>query len=303
MNRRDLLLTLLAAPLAARPSRASAPTQPAQQETELILCGWDEVFILSLGGGSTPTHRKVWSWRVADSPEIPAELHAAFRTTDDCKPVDGGRRILVSSSGGAIALVDRETRRAFFHARVTNAHSVEWLPGGRIAAAASVSAAPTGNRLVLFDAETGRELASDELRSAHGAVWDDERGVLWALGGDVLRAYTVGPAGATRLARTYELALPDQGGHDLSAVPGSPRLFLSTGQRTWYFDRDRRTIGPHDSLGDLPHIKSYHVHPRTGRVVYLQAEGQNWWTEHLHFQRPDGQLRLPGEHLYKARWA
>ena len=201
-----------------------------------------------------------------------------------------------------MALVDRETRRASFSARVTNAHSIEKLPGGRIAAAASVSTAGTGNRLVIFDATTGKELASDELRSAHGAVWDDARGVLWALGGDVLRAYNVGPAGATKLDRTFEIALPSEGGHDLVAIPGSPRLFLSTVRQCFYFDRERRQLSPHDTLGDRANIKSYNIHPQTGRAVYIQAEGRNWWAEHLHFQRPDGTLRLAGEHLYKARW-
>src|SRR5688500_483021 len=213
-DRRDALLTLLAVPLAA--GRPISAALQGSREIELIVCGWDEVFILALGEGPTPAHRKVWSWRAADSPEIPADMHPLFRTTDDCKPVDGGRRILISSSGGGVALIDRETRRASFSARVTNAHSIEMLPGRRIAAAASVSTAGTGNRLVIFDAATGRELASDELRSAHGAVWDDARRLLWALGGDVLRAYTVGPAGGpARLERTFEIALPDEGGHDL----------------------------------------------------------------------------------------
>ena len=301
LNRRDALLTLIAAPLAGL--RSEAATGQAPREAELIVCGWDEVFILALGDGPTPAHRKVWSWRVADSPEIPADMHALFRTTDDCKPVDGGRRILISSSGGAVALIDRETRRASFSARVTNAHSIEMLPGGRIAAAASVSKDGDGDRLVIFDAATGKELAKDELRSGHGAVWDDARNVLWALGGDVLRAYTVGPAGGTRLDRTFEIALPDAGGHDLVALPGSPRLFLSTLRRCFYFDRDRRQLSAHDTLGDHANIKSYNIHPRTGRVVYIQAERPNWWAEHLHFQLPDGTLRLPGEHLYKARWA
>jgi hypothetical protein len=302
LNRRDALRTLIAVPLAARHS-VPAARQPSR-ETELIVCGWDEVFILSLGDGPAPAHRKVWSWRAADSPEIPADMHALFRTTDDCKPVDGGRSILISSSGGAVAMVDRETRRASFFARVTNAHSIEMLPGGRIAAAASVSTAGTGNRLVIFDAATRKELASDELRSGHGAVWDDARRLLWALGGDVLRAYTVGPAGGpARLERTFEIALPDEGGHDLVAIPGSPRLFLSTVRRCFYFDRERRQLSPHDALDNHANIKSYNVHPRTGRVVYVQAEGRNWWAEHLHFQRPDGSLRLAGERIYKARWA
>jgi len=300
LTRRDALVTLLALPLAAR--TVGAARQPPA-EAELVVCGWDEVFILALGGGPAPAHRKVWSWRAADSPEIPADMHALFRTTDDCKPVDGGHRILISSSGGGVALVDRETRRAPFFARVTNAHSIEMLPGGRIAAAASVSTAGTGNRLVIFDAATGKELASDELRSGHGAVWDDERRVLWALGGDVLRAYTVGaPGGPARLDRTFEIALPSEGGHDLVAIPNSPQLFVSTVRNCFLFDRERRQLSPHDTLGDRRNIKSYSIHPRTGRVVYIQAEGANWWAEHLHFQRPDGTLRLSGEHLYKARW-
>ena len=300
LTRREALLTLIDVPLLLR--QATAAGRQAG-ETELAVCGWDEVFILALGDGPVPAHRKVWSWRAGDSSGIPADMRALFRTTDDCKPVDGGRRILISSSGGAVALVDRETRKASFSARVTNAHSIEMLPGGRIAAAASVSTAGTGDRLVIFDAATGKELASDALRSAHGVVWDDTRGVLWALGGDVLRAYSVsGTGGSTRLERTYELPLPSEGGHDLVPIPGSSQLFLSTVRRCFSFDRDRRLLSPHDLLGDRADIKSYNVHPRTGRVVYLQAESPNWWTEHLHFQRPDGTLRLPGERLYKARW-
>ena len=104
------------------------------------------------------------------------------------------------------------------------------------------------------------------------------------------------------LDRRFEIALPDRGGHDLVPLPGSSRLFLSTERRCFYFDRDRRQLSPHDTLGDRPGIKCYNVHRSTGRVVYIQAEGSNWWAEHLHFAEPEGTLRLPGEHLYKARW-
>src|SRR5688572_21229990 len=210
MTRREALRGLIAAPLAGH----GAVARQTARESELIVCGWDEVFILALGEGPAPGYRKVWSWRAADSPEIAADMRPSFRTTDDCKPVDG-RRILISSSGGAVALIDRQTRRAAFVARVTNAHSIEMLPGGRIAAAASVSTAESGNRIVVFDA-AGKELASDELRSAHGVVWDESRGVLWALGGDELRAYSVGAPGGSvgsmSFDRRFEIALPDRGG-------------------------------------------------------------------------------------------
>ena len=299
ITRRAALRGLMVVPLAGH----EAVTRQPAQESELIVCGWDEVFIMAVGEGASPAHRRVWSWRAADSPEIAADLRPLFRTTDDCKPIDGGRRILVSSSGGAVAVIDRQTRRASFVARVTNAHSIEMLPGGRIAAAASVSTAGSGNRIVIFDA-AGKELISDELRSAHGVVWDERRDLLWALGGDVLRAYAVGaPGGSTTLDRRFEMPLPDRGGHDLVPIPASSRLFLSTERRCFYFDRDRRQLSPHETLGDRPDVKSYNVHQNTGRIVYVQAEGSNWWAEHLHFAQPEGTLRLPGEHLYKARWA
>src|SRR5688500_6271615 len=255
-DRRDALLTLLAVPLAA--GRPISAALQGLREIELIVCGWDEVFILALGEGPAPAPRKVWSWRAADSPEIPPDMHPLFRTTDDCKPIDDGRRIIISSSGGAVALVDRATRRASFVARVTNAHSIEMLPGGRIAAAASVSTAGTGNRLVIFDGATGKELASDELRSAHGAVWDEARRTLWALGGDVLRGYTLGPAGGpTRLERAFEVALPSEGGHDLVAITHCSRLFGSTVRRCFYFARERRQPVPHDTLGGRADTRRY----------------------------------------------
>ena len=301
-TRREWLVLVGASVTGARQAAAGSAFG-RQASDQLVVCGWDEVFILALDTGTPPSARKVWSWRATETADIPAELHPAFRTTDDCKPVDDGRRILISSSGGAIALVDRETGRTSFHARVTNAHSIEMLPGGRIAAAASVSNTPTGNRIVIFDTASGRELAVDGLRSGHGVVWDEGRGVLWALGGDVLRRYIVGDsASTTRLERTLEIALPDAGGHDLVAIPDSPLLFVSTLRHAWYFDRERLRFSTHESLADAANVKSYSVHPRTGRVVYVQAEGKDWWAEHLHFRRPDATLRLAGERLYKARW-
>jgi hypothetical protein len=72
INRRDALLALLAGPLAAH--RSAAARQETPREAELVVCGWDEVFILSLGDGPAPSHRKIWSWRAADSPGIPADM-------------------------------------------------------------------------------------------------------------------------------------------------------------------------------------------------------------------------------------
>jgi len=85
--------------------------QPTQRclPGELILCGWDEVFSLDVNALAGGNPEKLWSWRAKGRPELPPHLSDTFNTTDECKPVAGGRRILITASGGGAALVSRET--------------------------------------------------------------------------------------------------------------------------------------------------------------------------------------------------
>jgi hypothetical protein len=266
---------------------AAAPAGPA--ERDLILCGGEEVFIVSGG-------RKTWIWRADGRPEIPEALRGRFRSTDDCKPVDGGSRILITSSGGGVALVERATGRALFWARVTNAHSAELLPGGRVVVAGSYG--QDGNRLVLFDlARPEQELASDSFHGAHGAVWDPVLNRVWALGDNELRAYAVRDR---ELLETVKMPLPDPGGHDLRAVPGTRKLVVTTNRRVWLFDREELAFEPHPELGALEGVKSVDVDPATGRTAFVKSE-ESWWAFRVRFL-PEGELPLPGEKLYKARW-
>jgi len=269
---------------------------------KLIVCGWDEVFLLPVSGAQVGPG-KLWSWKAAGRPELPETLWNSFRTTDDCKPLDGGRRILITSSSGGIAIVERPSGKVTFHAEASNAHSAELLPGGRIVVAVSVN--EHGNRLILFDEnESARELFTTELYSGHGVVWDERRGLLWALGGKELRCYGLDrwytPVPSLRLRKSYRL--PDPGGHDLQPAAGTDLLNVSTGSRCWRFDRDTGEFHPHPDLAESGRVKCISDHPTTGRTVYIQAEGENWWAEHLHFLHPGGSVRLAGEHLYKARW-
>ncbi len=272
------------------------PPENEPRPDELLVCGWDEVFCLRTA--ALPDVERTWSWHAADAPGLPEPMRGSFGTTDECKPVDGGRRVLVTSSGGGAALIERSDGRVLFCAPVTNAHSIEALPGGLAAVAASTG--PGGNRLILYRLSNGAELADDPLPSAHGAVWDDERGVLWALGHDELRAYRVTDDRSLRLEVAF--GLPDPNGHDLNAVPGSALLSVTTQSACWHFDRDRREFRPHPELADRARVKSIDVHPATGRLVWVQAEGDHWWSHHLRFLRPQAAISMPSENLYKARW-
>lgn len=285
--KKSLLLLLLACSCAG-PGKGVPPS-------DLIVCGADEVFILSLRDPAGP--RKLWSWRAADHPELPEALRKKFGSTDDCKPVAGGRKVLITSSGGAVALVERPSGKVLFYASAPNAHSAEVLPGNRVVVACSTN--PAGNRLDLYDlAFPDAPLATDELQGAHGAVYDAERNVLWALGTFELRSYSIG-TGA--LVRKQTFALPNEGGHDLRPIPDRPGLVVTTHHHVWVFDRDLLTFQTFPKLGDDQNVKSMDFDPESGALAYIKAE-TSWWAERVKFIGIERTVEFPGARLYKARW-
>ena len=275
-----------------------ASAVPARAQS-LVVCGWDEVFVLDVSG----TPKKTWSWKAAERPELPEAYRSKFRTTDECKPVSGNRMLITASSDGA-ALVDRATGKALWWGMCGNAHSAELLPGERIVLACSVREG-TGNKLALFEVgQPERELFATELYSGHGAVWDEARERLWALGEKVLRAYRLvdWSSQAPTLTLDAEYPLPDVSGHELSAVPGSPQLIVSTHDGVWRFDRDSKQFARDAAIGTRHDVKSAVVHPSSGQIAFTEAEPPNWWTSNIRFAQPARDLVLEGERLYKVRW-
>ena len=278
-------------------------TQAARAGDELILCGWDEVFVLKVGNPDRISTNKVWSWRAKDCPSLPEKLRDKFGSTDECKPVEGGRKILITSSGGGVALVERASGKALFSAFAGNAHSAEMLPRNRVVVAASTHA--EGNRLVVFDlGRTGEPLCSTELHSAHGVIWDEKRQVLWALGYDQLNGYRLANwAGAEpKLHLVDSYPLPDPSGHDLQAAPNSNILVLTTGSHVYVFDRERRAFFPHMTWGNQRGVKCVNIHPKTGWTTLIQGDDRRWWSDTVQWLNFDPALKFPGERLYKARW-
>ncbi|MCC7176751.1 MAG: hypothetical protein IT159_16265 [Bryobacterales bacterium] len=276
-----------------------APQTPSQ---ELIVCGWDEVFILDM---SARPPVKTWSWKAKDRPELPDAMKTRFGTTDDCKPVDGGKRILITSSGDGVALVERATGQVLFHGTAGGAHSAELLPGGRIAVAASTSKNERNNSLVVFDVrKSGQPLFETELASGHGVVWDARRQLLWALSGSHLRTYRLVNWEGDRpeLAKVDEYPLPEKGGHDLSPLDANRMLAVTTVPAAFTFDRDKRTFAPYSEFAGLDNVKCISMHAKTGRIAWTRADPGFWWTATLRFLNPEGVFEMKGERLYKVRW-
>jgi hypothetical protein len=282
---------------------AFAPSAPR----ELFTCGRDKVLLLDLAQRDAQGSPKIiWTWQAAGRADLPAEYRTLFRSTDDCKPIDGGQRVLITSSGGGIALVDRAKDAVLFYGRAVNTHSADVLPGGRIAVAASRDPREhKGDALVLFDVTMpGRELWRTPLPSGHGVVWDEKRAVVWALSDTELRSYRLADwkTSAPKLELGTTIPLPEGGGHDLYPIPGTPLLSVTTTSRCWLFHRDTKTLSPHPSLAEKSSIKSISVHATTGQIAFTQADRPNWWTDTVRFLNPDETFTLRGEQFYKVRW-
>jgi Family of unknown function (DUF6528) len=272
---------------------------------ELIICGWDELFILDLDHTRANIHTKIWSWRAKGRPDLPETFRGLFDSIDECKPFDHGSKILITSSGGAVALIDRNQDEVLFYAKAANAHSADLLPNGRVAVATSDAPEGRGDRLIIFDLHNpDRELLSYDLPSGHGVVWDENRQQLWGLSNNDIRVYKLQDwdSPAPKLLKVSSVPLPDDGGHDLYPVGKTPFLSATTNNHCWYFNRDTHEFASHPALEKLAGVKSICQHPITHQLAYVQAEGENWWAENIHFADPDGKLHMAGEFLYKARW-
>lgn len=270
---------------------------------ELVFCGWDEVFIADVTASNNGTVTKLWSWRAADRQDLPEDFRTLFNSTDECKPVDGGRRVLISSSGGGLTVVERPSGRVAWYGQVGNAHSIELLPEDRVVVAASTN--PEGNKLAVFDLKQPNKIIfQDSLQSGHGVVWDEGRQLLWALGYDELRAYSLEDwtTSQPELALEGTHSLPSKSGHDLLMAPNGDVLLLTTNQEVLAFDIETETFSPYPPLEGLERVKGISIHPVTRRTAYIQAEGENWWATRVRFLNRSGELLLEQEHLYKVRW-
>ena len=244
---------------------------------------------------------KLWSWKAPGRTDPPEAAARRFGATDDCKPIRDGRQILISSSSGGCALVDYPSGDVKWFAVVPAAHSIELLPGDRVVVAASTG----GDRLALFDlSQSEKPIWETPFKFAHGVVWDEARESLWALGFDVLKRYRLADwdsrTPSLRLERTYKL--PDGGGHDLQAIPGSADLVATSRETASLFDRDKGEFRPHPTLKGRRNVKSVTIHPTTGETFFIQGDTPEWWSRSVKSLDPERTLPVAGERLYKARW-
>lgn len=267
---------------------------------ELILIGDDQIIIMDYEKSTAGNKHINWQLKSSEIKGLPDSMLRYFNTLDDAKSVENDSKILISSSGGGVVLVDRKTKESLFYSRSPNAHSVEYLPNDRIAVA--LSTAEKGNSIELYDVnQSDVPLYTDSLYSGHGVTWNESRGLLYALGYDQLRAYSLEnwDSENPELNLVREWTLPETGGHDLFA-PTENNLLLSSNESVWEFDLDSEQFAPFQPIANEKQVKSVYVDETTKEIVYTKGE-VSWWTHNVYFLNPEKVVEVPEMKLYKVR--
>ncbi|WP_024679229.1 DUF6528 family protein [Pseudomonas syringae] len=281
---------------------AITSTAVATQAAErLYVCGDDQVREYQVRAHEAT---EVWRWSAAQAQDLPASYRGKLLAhIDECKPVSGGREILVTSSTGGVVLLDRASGAVLFRAQAPMAHSAELLPDGLIAVALSID--PKGDRLQLYARQRNETpLFEVPLPSGHGVVWDNAQGRLFALSHDLLQSFAVtGNRNAPALKELERWTLPGRrDGHDLSAL-GDGRYWVTTDDGVWRFNPQDGAFARFEPLGSSSRIKAVSVLGE--RMAWVEVE-ENWWAYGFHLANSDGgaPVRIPVKdlHVYKVRW-
>ncbi|MBO5792204.1 MAG: hypothetical protein J6S54_06975 [Lentisphaeria bacterium] len=307
----------------AAPQNAAGPACSLPLDRAIICTEQSNEHIVIMAADkdwSTP-ESTLWAWDPAADPGVKKEHKRWFNNPSECKVVRKGTGVLMTASGGAVALLDIPAGRVLFYAKAPkNPHSAELLPDGNI-----VSASSTGSALALYcvpeknltPGYSGPPHALYPLYDAHGCVWDKTQQLLWAAGGKELAAFEYNfSKKAPALKKKFSFKLDNRSflkeeelkkipekwrfyfaGHDLFPEPGSHNLFLTGNFAILKFDTRSRKFSLFNNHWGW---KSISVNPATGELIF-QKPVTRWWSEHI--SQPDGRRRTrPGARFYKGRW-
>ena len=236
-----------------------------QKKNEIVVCGDDKVWIVNVDNSEGKNLDIVWKWNAQES-NIPDDFKKYFRGMDECKTAKNGDWLLTSSSAGGAAIIERSSEKCLFYARVPAAHSIELLPDNRVVVALSHN--EEGDCIQLFDINRPNQvLFQDSLFWGHGVIWMKNRQLLYALGFNELKAYSLKNWKSEQPTLQMEKVwkLPTDDGHDLKKF-----------------------------------IKSFNYNKENGILSYTQAEIE-WWTHNIYLENPKKTLTIDSINLYKVR--
>jgi hypothetical protein len=258
----------------------------------------------------------LWSFTPTTSGGWTSSQVAAYSNPSDMKMVWwGSEPAVVSCASGGLATIATYPGGSMIWALdvggANNPHSVDLLPSGNIAVAAS-----DGNwvRVYASSQSSGDSTyAQFNLTGAHAVLWDQANNVLWVLGDTELTALSVGGSSASPTLSEVtgdRATLPDSGGHDLSPFYGnSDLLWVTTSYDAYTFQKSTLTFTGAPGSADRSAVKGCGNQP-SGEIVQCQIDNSEctlntWCTPHVNFFTaagvPDYTRTRTGAAFYKSR--
>jgi hypothetical protein len=241
----------------------------------------------------------VWEWIPANV--LPAAEAKWFTNPSDAKAVYNNQYLLVTASGGGVALVRIADKKTVFYAYAGgNTHSAEILPDGNI-----VSASSTDNYLTLFKVDTA--IAANAVYSkrvyiafGHNAVWDKKRNILWSADMYSLKTFEYNfDCNKPDLRFIDSVKVNGSEGHDLFPVYGEDSLFLTNKSGVFVVSAaDKKMI-----VANTPQkgVKSIASGPANYPIIIMVPQ-EKWWTDEIKDVNGKVLFKQTGLKMYKARW-
>lgn len=206
-----------------------------------------EVAVIDLDAADPTAERALlWSWKPTAALGFTADGYA--NSIDEAKlrydALNNRFLVCVTSSAGFMGVGTYPEGECVWNGTATiGPHSIEWLPNGNVAVACSGNTNTENGCVRIYAASQGKTsnvYAEAKLVSAHGVVWDEALGVLWALGAETVHAYRIGGTDAAPTITevvSLRAKMPHGGGHDLQPDPNDPDVLWVSGKNVLRLDK------------------------------------------------------------------
>lgn len=222
--------------------------------------------------------------------------------------------VLMTSSSGFVGMAEYPSGKCLWNVSLNGygPHSIEYLPGGKIAVALSGNGDASKSQVRVYNPTQKNTAinAYDSFDSTHAVQWDKAREILWVYGSATIAAYEVGDGERkpTLEKLPYYNFSQSMGGHDMSEDADDPDTLWLCGNGVYKFSKSKLLITKIDALS-VAASKSSGTFPGG---TFIRTYATNVYASHdtdtLDIFVPDGNggythmpLKFSGKAFYKGR--
>ena len=158
--------------------------------------------------------------------------------------------VLVTSSSGFMGIAEYPSGQKIWEVKASGygPHSIEYLPNGLVACALSGNGNKEKNEIRIYATDSSGiptgEYIKDSFLSAHAVYWDNEFGILWAMGSNEIIAYEISGTPEKPIMTRIEgfgCGIPS-GGHDFSPMTTESGLYWISTSSVQIFNKYENRI-------------------------------------------------------------